>query len=96
MIKVLMFLAASIFCFGGDLKVTTTPSKPYTGATSTSVVKNSTGKTVATAKTVNRPNYAGGGTATTVKDSAGKVSSVVTTIKNKVPGGGEISTVNLK
>ena len=91
--KTLFFLLLSLSCLAGDLKVTTTPAKPYTGASSTSVIKNSAGKTVATAKTVNRPNYAGGGTVTTVKDSLGKVSSVVTTVKNKVPGGGEISTV---
>lgn len=91
--KFLVFLAISFSCFAGELKVITTPAKSYTGATSTSVIKNSAGKTVATATTVNRPNYSGGGTVTTVKNSTGKVSSVVTTVKNKIPGGGEISTV---
>lgn len=91
--KILFFLLFSLSCLAGDLKVTTTPAKSYTGASSTSVIKNSAGKTVATATTVVRPNYAGGGTVTTVKDSSGKVSSVVTTVKNKIPGGGEVSTV---
>ncbi len=91
--KVILFFLFSLSCFAGELKVTTTPAKPYTGASSTSVIKNSAGKTVATATTVNRPNYAGGGTVTTIKDSSGKVSSVVTTVRNKIPGGGEISIV---
>lgn len=91
--KFFLFFLFSLSCFAGELKVITTPAKLYTGATSTSVIKNSAGKTVATATTVNRPNYSGGGTVTTVKDSTGKVSSVVTTVKNKIPGGGEISTV---
>ena len=91
--KFFLFLLFSLSCFAGELKVITTPTKPYTGASSTSVIKNSAGKTVATATTVARPNYAGGGTVTTIKDSSGKVSSVVTTVKNKIPGGGEISTV---
>jgi hypothetical protein len=91
--KTLLWFLFSFSCFAGELKVITTPSKPYTGAASTSVIKNSAGKTVATATTVNRPNYSGGGTVTTVKDSTGKISSVVTTVKNKIPGGGEISTV---
>lgn len=91
--KTFLFLFFPIFCQAGELKVITTPAKPYTGATSTSVIKNSAGKTIVTATTVNRPNYSGGGTVTTVKDSTGKVSSVVTTVKNKIPGGGEISTV---
>lgn len=91
--KTFLFFLFSLSCFAGELKVVTTPSKPYTGATSTSVIKNSVGKTVATATTVKRPSYAGGGTVTTVKDSTGKVSSVVVTVKNKIPGGGEVSTI---
>ncbi len=94
--KFFVFLVLCFSCFAGDLKVITTPSKTYTGATSTSVIKNSAGKTVATATTVNRPSYSGGGTVTTVKDSTGKISSIVTTVKNKIPGSGEISTVKKK
>lgn len=94
--KTFFFLLFSLFCQAGELKVVTTPAKPYTGATSTSVIKDSAGKTVATATTVKRPSYAGGGTVTTVKDSTGKVSSVVTTVKNKVPGGGEVLSAKKK
>lgn len=90
--KIFLFLFFPLFCHAGELKVITTPAKPYTGASSTSVIKNSAGKTIATATTVNRPNYSGGGTVTTVKDSSGKVSSVVATAKNKV-NGVKVSTV---
>lgn len=94
--RTFLFLFLSLFCSAEDLKVITVPAKPWTGAVSTSVIKDSNGKTVATATTVARPNYSGGGTITTVKDSSGKVSSVVTTVKNKVPGGGKVSSVKKK
>lgn len=91
--RTFLFLLFSFFCHAEDLKIITVPAKPYTGAVSTSVIKDSSGKTVATATTVARPNYSGGGTVTTVKDSSGKVSSVITTVKNKAPGGADILIV---
>lgn len=94
--KIFLFLFFPLFCSAEDLKVVTVPAKPWTGAVSTSVIKDSKGTTVATATTVARPNYSGGGTVTTVKDSSGKVSSVVTKVKNKVPGGGEVLSVKKK
>ena len=94
--RTFLFLLFSFFCHAEDLKIITTPRPIYMGGGSTSVVKNSTGKTVATATTVARPNYSGGGTVTTVKDSSGKVSSVITTVKNKAPGGADISILKKK
>ncbi len=89
--KILLVFLFAVTAFAGDLKVVTTPAKSYTGAISTSVIKDGN-KVVATATTIARPVYAGGGTITTVKEVKGKTFTV-TTVLNKNPGGGKVSTV---
>lgn len=91
--KFLIFLAISLSCFAGELKVITTPAKPYNGNATTSVIKDSSGKTIATTKTTNNPIYAGGGTTTVVKDSSGKTSSIINVTPVKTPSGGQVVKV---
>lgn len=88
--KTLVYLLFAATVFAGDLKITTLPAKPYNGNVTTSVIKDSSGKTIATTKTTSNPVYAGGGTTTVVKDYSGKTSSIINVTPVKTPGGGQI------
>lgn len=81
----LFLLATSIFAAD---KITIVPTPKYLGGGSKVVVKDSSGKTVATGKTVERPKFAGGGTVTTITPVHGKKTTVVETPKPKYTGGG--------
>ena len=83
-------------CFADDT-ITTVPRPAYLGGGSTSMVKDSSGKTTVTATTIERPKYLGGGSVTTVKDATGKTTAAaVTTPKPAYLGGGTKSAVKTK
>ena len=81
-----LFLLASTI-FAAD-KIIVTPQPKFMGGGSKVVVKDSSGKVVATGKTVERPKYAGGGTVTTITPDDSKKTTVVETPKPKYAGGG--------
>ena len=81
----LFLLSASIFAAD---KIIVTPQPKYTGGGSKVVVKDSSGKTVATGKVAERPKYLGGGTVTTITPVNGKKTTVVEVPKPKFLGGG--------
>lgn len=86
--KILLFLLLfSAQLFAAD-KIIVTPQPRYMGGGSKVVVKDSSGKTVATGKTVERPKFAGGGTVTTITPVHGKKTTVVEAPKPKYAGGG--------
>ena len=84
-----VFTAAA---FAGDT-ITTVPRPAYLGGGSTSVVKDSSGKTTATATTIERPKYLGGGSVTTVKATTGKTTAAATSYNPAYLGGGTKSAV---
>lgn len=81
----LLLLSASIFAAD---KITITPNPSYTGGGSKAVVKDSSGKVVATGKSQERPKYLGGGTVTTITPVGGKKETFVEVKKPKFLGGG--------
>jgi ABC-type Fe3+-hydroxamate transport system substrate-binding protein len=86
--KALLFLLLfSAQLFAAD-KITIVPTPKYLGGGSKVVVKDSSGKTVATGKTVERPVYLGGGSITTITPVDGKKTTVIETQKPKFLGGG--------
>lgn len=81
----LFLLASSIFAAD---KIIVSPKPSYLGGGSKVVVKDSSGKTTATGKIIERPKYLGGGSITTITSVDGKKTTVVETPKPKFLGGG--------
>jgi hypothetical protein len=82
-----LLLLSSAQLFAAD-KIIVSPTPKYLGGGSKIVVKNSSGKTTATGKTVERPSYLGGGSVTTITPVDGKKTTVVEVSKPKFLGGG--------
>ena len=81
-----LFLLASTI-FAAD-KIIVTPQPKFMGGGSKVVVKDSSGKVVATGKSQERPKYLGGGTVTTITPVGGKKETFVEVKKPKFLGGG--------
>lgn len=82
----LFFFSAQIFA---EDKIVVTKIPQYLGGGSKVEVKDSSGKTVATGKTIERPKYLGGGSVTTLKTPTGKT-VVASQPKPSYLGGGSV------